>query len=72
MLKVIGPDDDPEIVRRLVTGLISQWNNVPQSLQTSILTDAVLAVDPSSPGQAYLEQSIGQFIKAQRERLALR
>ena len=62
-MKVIGPDDNLEYVRRLATGLISQWNAIPASVQVDILRDSTLAIDPASPGQTGLEQDLKRFIR---------
>jgi hypothetical protein len=62
-MKVIGPDDNLEYVRRLATGLISQWNAIPASVQADILRDSTLAIDPTSPGQTGLEHNLKSFIR---------
>jgi hypothetical protein len=62
-MKVIGPDDILEYVRRLATALISQWNAIPASIQAAILRDATLAIDIASTGQSGLEHDLKGFIR---------
>jgi hypothetical protein len=71
-MKVMGADDNPELVRRLATGLIAQWSAIPADIQAAILKDATLSIDPGSPAQTSLEQTIRQFIKSQQASLLRR
>jgi hypothetical protein len=65
-MKMMGADDNPDLVRRLATGLIAQWEAIPKNVQTAILRDATLAIDPGSPQQTSLEQALRQFIKSRQ------
>ena len=65
-MKVIGADDYPDLVRRLTTGLIAQWDAIPESVQASILRDATLAIDPGSPRQTSREQALRELTKSHR------
>ncbi|MGI8569971.1 MAG: hypothetical protein ACR2KT_13360 [Methylocella sp.] len=61
-MKRISLDNDPELVKRLVTGLIAQWDTLPKEIQDAILREAALAFDPASRRVQLLEE-LKLFIK---------
>ena len=63
-IKIIAFDGErDEIVRRLVTGVIHQWDRIPKHVQDDILKDAVLAGDGSDAGS--LRAKLTAFIHSQ-------
>ena len=56
-------DEDGQIVRRLITGVVRQWDRVPKHVQNDILRDAALAVDAGSEANSFREQ-ITAFIRS--------
>lgn len=56
-------DEDGEIVRRLVTGVVRQWDRVPKHVQNDILRDAALAGDAGSEATS-LREHITAFIRS--------
>jgi hypothetical protein len=61
-VKVILLGKDSELVRRLATGLISQWPKLPDEIKFSILREACLATDETS-ARTSLEQDLKQLIQ---------
>jgi hypothetical protein len=63
-IQLISYDDEHgEIVRRLITGVVRQWDRVPKHVQNDILRDAALADDAGSEATSFREQ-ITAFIRS--------
>ncbi len=62
-VKVVTFENEQEemIVRRLVTGVVQQWDRIPKHVQAEILRDATLARG-SGPETAALREQITTFI----------
>ena len=58
-------EQDEMIARRLVTGLVQQWDRIPKHVQGDILRDAALA-EGKVPASISLRQQITTFIQARR------
>ena len=56
-------DEDAPIVRRLITGVVRQWDRVPKHVQNDILRDAALAGNAGSQSNSFREQ-ITAFIRS--------
>jgi hypothetical protein len=54
-------EQDEMIVRRLVTGVVQQWDRIPKHVQNDILRDAALA-QGSGPETTSLREQITAFI----------
>jgi hypothetical protein len=66
-MRVIDPQEDPELVRRLATGLVACWDAIPEGIRADILQEATLAFDPASK-RVQLEQQLKQLVaKLQKE-----
>jgi hypothetical protein len=61
-MDVISPSEDMELVRRLTTGVIANWNELRQGDRDAIIREATLAHDPTSK-RTSLEQDIRAFIR---------
>jgi len=63
-IRLIGFDvDHDETVRRLVTGVIHQWDRIPKHVQGDILRDAALA-DGAASEVGSLREQITAFIRS--------
>ena len=49
-------EQDEMIVRRLVTGLVQQWDRIPKHVQGDILRDAALAEGDATASTSLREQ----------------
>ena len=54
-------EQDEMIVRRLVTGVVQQWDRIPKHVQNDILRDAALA-QGNGPNAVSLREQITTFI----------
>ena len=54
-------EQDEVIVRRLVTGVVQQWDRIPKHVQVEILRDAALA-EGNAPTSTSLREQITTFI----------
>jgi hypothetical protein len=68
-VRVIDPQEDSELVRRLATGLVVCWDAIPAGIQADILREATLSSDPASK-RSQLEQQLSAFIKKLQKSLA--
>jgi hypothetical protein len=55
-------DSESEIVRRILTAFVSQWDRMPNPVREALLRDACMASDPASATTSMREQIIG-FIR---------
>ena len=63
-IRLISFDENHnETVRRLVTGVIHQWDRIPKHVQDDILRDAALAGGAGS-GTGSLREQITAFIRS--------
>jgi hypothetical protein len=68
-MRVIDPQEDSELVRRLATGLLACWAAIPASVQADILREATLSFDPASK-RVQLEQHLRALIEKLQKSLA--
>ena len=62
-MEVIKYDDsESEIVRRILTAFVSQWDRMPNPVREALLRDACMAFDPASATASMRQQIIG-FIR---------
>ena len=63
-MRVIEYDQaDEGIARRLVTALVSQWENLPKGNREDLLRDACLSIDPALPPTTSLREDVQTFIR---------
>ncbi len=48
--------ENEEVIRRLVTGVVQQWDRIPKHVQEDILRDATLANSAGAPTTSLREQ----------------
>jgi hypothetical protein len=66
-MKVIeGGPSDQEIIRRIATAVIAQWNGFDQMTKDGLLREACLAIDPVSRTTSKHEQILA-FIRKHQE-----
>lgn len=68
-MRVIDPQEDQELVRRLATGLVACWDAIPEGIRADILREATLAFDPASK-RTQLEQQLKQLVAKLRQAAA--
>ena len=67
-MRVIIEDDlnDQEIIRRLATAVVAQWNRLDQTTKDGLLREACFASDPASKITSLYEQILA-FIQKHQE-----
>ena len=68
-MRVIDQQEDPELVRRLATGLVARWEYIPAVIRTDILREATLANDPT-PKRVQLQEQLRSLIEKLQKSLA--
>lgn len=68
-MRVVSPQEDQELVRRLSTGLVACWEAIPEGVRAEILREATLAFDPASK-RVGLEFQLKQLVEKLQKELA--
>ena len=66
MRVIEGGPNDQEIIRRITTAVIAQWNGFDQMTKDGLLREAYLALDPTSKTTLRIAQILA-FIRKHQE-----
>jgi hypothetical protein len=66
MRVIEGGPNDQEIIRRIATAVVVQWNGFDQMTKDGLLREACLALDPTSKTTSQHEQILA-FIRKYQE-----
>ena len=67
MRVIESTSDNQEVIRRLATAVVAEWQNLDQVTKDDLLREACFAYDPDTQKRTSLREQVLAFIKKHQE-----